>query len=97
MDMNHILKILAGTLFVSLFCAGATAKPIKHYVFFGMDREKLKDASSFLESKSFAGARFSTHGINWNRERMDMTSASFVKIWPCWLQRIKNSGSKSRT
>ena len=63
-NMNRLLKIFAATLLVTLFCAGVTAKPIKHYVFFGMDREKLKEASSFLESKSFAGAQVA---YSWNQ------------------------------
>ena len=32
-------------------------KPLHHYVFFGMDREKLKDAKSFLETPAFEGAQ----------------------------------------
>jgi hypothetical protein len=35
----------------------AADKPIHHYVFFGMDREKLKDAKSFLDTPAFAGAQ----------------------------------------
>jgi hypothetical protein len=34
-----------------------SAKPIHHYVFFGMDREKLKDAKSFLDTPAFEGAQ----------------------------------------
>jgi len=33
------------------------AKPLHHYVFFGMDREKLKDAKAFLETPAFEGAQ----------------------------------------
>ena len=32
-------------------------KPLHHYVFFGMDREKIKDAKSFLETPAFDGAQ----------------------------------------
>ncbi|MDQ3917248.1 MAG: hypothetical protein M3348_01990 [Acidobacteriota bacterium] len=32
-------------------------KPLHHYVFFGMDREKIKDAKSFLETPAFEGAQ----------------------------------------
>lgn len=32
-------------------------KPLHHYVFFGMDREKIKDAKSFLETSAFEGAQ----------------------------------------
>ena len=37
--------------------ASISARPIHHYVFFGMDREKLKDAKSFLETPAFEGAQ----------------------------------------
>jgi hypothetical protein len=36
---------------------GSSAKSIKHYVFFGMDREKLKDATAFQGLKGFDGAQ----------------------------------------
>jgi len=32
-------------------------KPLHHYVFFGMDREKIKDMKSFLETPAFDGAQ----------------------------------------
>jgi hypothetical protein len=35
----------------------ASAKRVHHYVFFGMDREELKNAKSFLEMKQFEGAQ----------------------------------------
>jgi hypothetical protein len=37
----------------------ASHKSIHHYVFFGMDREKIKDARSFLDSPAFEGAQIS--------------------------------------
>ncbi|PYS80518.1 MAG: hypothetical protein DMF67_20100 [Acidobacteria bacterium] len=40
-----------------LFCAGVVAKPVHHYVFFGQDREKIREASSFLETKALEGAQ----------------------------------------
>ena len=41
------------------FSAGITNydKHLHHYVFFGMDREKIKDAKSFLETPSLEGAQ----------------------------------------
>src|SRR5262249_47411186 len=33
------------------------AKPVHHYVFFGQDREKLKEDSEFLETKVLEGAQ----------------------------------------
>jgi hypothetical protein len=32
-------------------------KALHHYIFFGMDREKIKDAKSFLETPAFEGAQ----------------------------------------
>jgi hypothetical protein len=58
------MRILSAAFLLALFCAGVTAKPVKHYVFFGMDREKLREATSFLDSKSFAGAQVA---YSWNQ------------------------------
>lgn len=44
-------------LFILLLAITGSAKPVHHYVFFGMDREKLKDATAFLEMKNFEGAQ----------------------------------------
>ena len=44
-------------LVIFLCSAGSSAKPIHHYVFFGMDREKIKDTRSFLENEMFEGAQ----------------------------------------
>jgi hypothetical protein len=55
--MNTTRKILWCALLTWLCCAGVGAKPIRHYVFFGQDREKIKGASSFLETKSLEGAQ----------------------------------------
>ncbi len=49
-------KIVWCTLLILLACTGVSAK-VRHYVFFGQDREKLKQASSFLESKALEGAQ----------------------------------------
>jgi hypothetical protein len=42
-------------LLIWLCCAGA--KPLHHYVFFGQDREKIEQASSFLDTKALEGAQ----------------------------------------
>ena len=40
------------------FCSTTvSAKPVHHYVFFGQDREKLKEANSFFDSKVLEGAQ----------------------------------------
>ncbi len=50
-------KIIYCILFLLLFTVDTSAKSIRHYVFFGMDREKLKEATAFLETKDFDGAQ----------------------------------------
>jgi hypothetical protein len=50
-------KIVCCTLFIWLCSAGVSAKPVHHYVFFGQDREKIKEASSLLETKALEGAQ----------------------------------------
>ena len=50
-------NILLCSLFVLLLAITGSAKPLHHYVFFGMDREKVKDATAFLETKNFEGAQ----------------------------------------
>lgn len=53
--MNFAVLLL---LFVSLFPpTPAKTKPLHHFVFFGMDREKLQTTKSFLETKAFEGAQ----------------------------------------
>jgi hypothetical protein len=49
-------RIACCILFIGFCYAGVDAKP-HHYVFFGQDREKIKEASSFLEAKAFEGAQ----------------------------------------
>ena len=55
--MNSFPKIVWCALFISLCCATVSAKPVHHYVFFGQDREKIKEASEFLETKALEGAQ----------------------------------------
>jgi len=49
-------------LFISAILALAcsltlSAKPLHHYVFFGMDREHIREAKSFLDTSAFEGAQ----------------------------------------
>jgi hypothetical protein len=55
--INRFLKIVGCALFISLCCAAASVKPVHHYVFFGQDREKIKEAWEFLETKALDGAQ----------------------------------------
>lgn len=53
----NVRKLAWKTLIIWLCCASASAKPVHHYVFFGQDREKIKDASAFLGTKTLEGAQ----------------------------------------
>jgi hypothetical protein len=44
-------------LLVWLCCASVVAKTVRHYVFFGQDSERLRGATSFLETKALEGAQ----------------------------------------
>ena len=50
-------KIVWCILFTWLCCASVSAKPVRHYVFFSQEREKIKAATLFLETKTLEGAQ----------------------------------------
>jgi hypothetical protein len=56
-SLTNALKAARCVVFLLLCGAGAGARPAHHYVFFGQDREKLREASSFLETKALEGAQ----------------------------------------
>ena len=64
---------------VLLFSASfhASGKPIHHYVFFGMDREKIKESKSFLETPAFEGAQVS---YSWRQLEHDKDKYNFSLI-----------------
>lgn len=51
-------------LLIILCSTVGAAKPIHHFVFFGMDREKIKDTKLFLENEIFEGAQIA---YSWNQ------------------------------
>ena len=55
--INSFIKVFCCCLLLFLSCASVSAKPVHHYVFFGQDREKIKDTKSFLETSKFEGAQ----------------------------------------
>ena len=55
--MNFIRKASLGILLVLLSGILADAKTVRHYVFFGLDRDKIREARSFLETPEFEGAQ----------------------------------------
>jgi hypothetical protein len=69
-----MVGLVGGILFAC--CATASAKPIHHYVFFGMDRESLPNAKSFLESPAFEGAQiaYSWRQLEPGKDEYDFSS-----------------------
>lgn len=70
----------------------ASAKPVHHYVFFGRDREQIKNAKSFLETKSFEGAQIAyswrqlepakdEYDFSQIREDLEFLKAHGKKLW----------------
>ena len=55
--MINARNVACCALLVWLCCAAVAARPVRHYVFFGQDREKLRGASSFFEAKALEGAQ----------------------------------------
>jgi hypothetical protein len=51
------MKLAIATLTLILSAVASTAKPLHHFVFFGMDREKIATTKSFLETQTFEGAQ----------------------------------------
>jgi hypothetical protein len=54
---NYRGRTVAILMFLDLCSFNVAAKPVHHYVYFGMDRERIKDEKPFLETKSFEGAQ----------------------------------------
>jgi peptidoglycan/xylan/chitin deacetylase (PgdA/CDA1 family) len=55
---DHIDQLHAmPELLARLFERSVSARPMHHYIFFGQDRDKLRAASSFLETKAAEGAQ----------------------------------------
>lgn len=73
-------------------CFQVTAKPVHHYVFFGMDREKIKESKLFLETPAFEGAQVSyswrqlehekdKYDFSLIREDLEFLNARGKKLW----------------
>lgn len=50
-------NVLLAGLFLLLVSVTGNAKTVRHYVYFGMDRERVREATAFLETKRFEGAQ----------------------------------------
>ena len=68
----------------------SAAKPIHHYVFFGMDREKIKDTKSFLDAPAIEGGQVS---YTWRQLEQGKDEYEFSIIRED-LQLLKSHGKK---
>lgn len=55
--MTVISRFRRSVLLLLVCSAYVSAKPLHHYVFFGQDREKIRDTKSFLDTPAFEGAQ----------------------------------------
>jgi len=75
--MKRIPALLSSILLVLICSASLAAKPLHHYVFFGQDREKIKETKSFLETKSFEGAQVA---YSWRQLEPEKDKYDFSRI-----------------
>jgi hypothetical protein len=75
--MSHTQKIVSCVLFIWFCYFGVNAKPLHHYVFFGQDREKIRQASSFFETKALEGAQVA---YSWRQLEPDKDKYDFSEI-----------------
>ena len=70
-----IYKTIAIILLLHSSYASAPAKPVRHYVFFGHERERLKGAKSFLETPILEGAqvRYSWRQLEPEKDKYDFS------------------------
>jgi hypothetical protein len=73
--MKNTLMLARCVLFILACCAAVGAKPVHHYVFFGSEREKIREASSFLETKALEGAqvRYSWRQLEPEQDKYDFS------------------------
>lgn len=70
------IKTCAFALLVACFLSSAiAAKPVRNYVFFDLDRERIKE-TTFLETKAFAGAqlKYTWKELEPQKDRYDFTA-----------------------
>lgn len=71
-------KIFWCALLIWLTCTGVSAKPVRHYVFFGQDREKIKEAALFLKSRVLEGAQV-TYSWRQLEPKQDQYDFSYIR------------------
>jgi len=75
--MKIVSTALSGVLIFLAFSSSLAAKPLHHYVFFGQDREKIKDTKLFLETPAFEGAQIA---YTWRQLEQGKDNYDFSEI-----------------
>lgn len=70
-------RLILSAALILIASVHAIGKPLHHYVFFGMDREKLKETRSFLEVPAFEGAQVT---YSWRQLEPDKDKYDFQLI-----------------
>src|ERR1043165_9506272 len=88
--MKIVSTALSGVLIFLAFSSSLAAKPLHHYVFFGQDREKIKDTKLFLETPAFEGAQIA---YSWRQLEQGKDNYDFSEIRED-LQFLQSHGKK---
>lgn len=75
--MQRYFYFLAFLIFIGTGCLQAAANPVRHYVFFGMDREKIKATKVLYDSPVFEGAQVA---YSWNQLEHEKDKYDFSLI-----------------
>jgi hypothetical protein len=85
-----IRKMISVVLLINFCCTGAVAKRVHHFVFFGQDREKIKESTAFHETKTLEGAQVA---YSWRELEPEMDKYDFSMIRED-LNFLKSKGKK---
>jgi hypothetical protein len=88
--MSLIRKAISIFVLVNFCCAGAAAKRVHHFVFFGQDREMIQKDTLFIETKALEGAQIR---YSWRQLEPEMDKYDFSPIRED-LKFLKSKGKK---
>ena len=75
--MTDTRNLFRCALFTSICCAGVSAQGVHHFVFFGQDRENIREATLFLETRQLEGAQVA---YSWRQLEPEKNQYNFSDI-----------------
>lgn len=101
--MNYLTRFLSSILLGSLLVTSVVAKPVHHYVFFNMERDRIREAT-FLETKALEGAqlkftwrelepRKDEYDFSQIRKALEFLTSKGKRLW-IQLQDVSFSGER---